>query len=68
MFVGFWFIIFYNYGIDPIQGKKVLGWAPNRVKDQHTLDNIMALRDDIVKVKDKGGTYEDGNASNCPQK
>ena len=51
--------ILVDYDIDPIQGKEVLGWAPNRVKDQHSLETLDSLNKEILAVKESGGTRED---------
>ncbi|WP_165698738.1 choice-of-anchor D domain-containing protein [Bremerella volcania] len=46
-------------GIDPIFGKEVLYWAPNKVKGQHSKDTLELLIIDLRKAKASGGTRED---------
>ncbi len=39
-----------KYGIDPIAGKEVLCWAPNRVLGQHSYDTLKELVDELQFV------------------
>ena len=46
-----------DFGIDPIKGKEVLCWAPN-VKGQHNTENLIELKDDLLKAKKNGEGYD----------
>ena len=48
-----------SVGIDPIYGKEVLGWAPNRVKGQHSKDALQPLVDRLQETVDAGGGYDE---------
>ena len=48
-----------SVGIDPIFGKEVLCWAPNRVKGQHSIDALEPLVERLQETIDVGGGYDE---------
>ena len=43
-----------KYGIDPLFGKEVLTWAPNKIKGQHSIDALTKVVDKIKEVDNLG--------------
>ncbi|MDE7322858.1 MAG: hypothetical protein K2N73_09050 [Lachnospiraceae bacterium] len=47
------------YDIDPIGGKEVLCWAPNRVTGQHGIDALDDVYNDIISAYENGESKEE---------
>lgn len=47
-----------KHDIDPIYGKENLTWAPNRVKDQHSITSLKPLVDDLKMLDSLGASRE----------
>ncbi|TYQ15990.1 UNVERIFIED_CONTAM: RHS repeat-associated protein [Acetivibrio alkalicellulosi] len=48
-----------RYGIDPVMGREVLVWAPNRVVGQHGIEALKHVVDKLKEVEEAGGDYDD---------
>ena len=48
-----------DYDIDPIYGIENLSWAPNRVKDQHSIDALEPLVEDLRELRELGAPREE---------